>query len=167
MSIFNEEIKKKAEEMSKSDWIKVKDPEGNLLITKENPFVGRLIEHQYVEASNPRFGNEEGMKHILTWLTKEKGQVVKKRQSTTSWAFIHALAKAVDKGIQDFKFWFEYVQTAGGVKTVCRVVPIQKKEKAPPVVKPEEIPVIEEEEGTLGEPPPEEPPEIDVEDLPF
>lgn len=91
-----------------SEWVKVKDESGRIQITKENPFIGRLLKHEYVEADNPQYGNDEGKKHILTWFTRKEGEKKEVKQSTTSNWFMQKLMKAHDVAdTWDFKWWYE------------------------------------------------------------
>ncbi len=161
--IISKEIQKKVQSDGGSDYVRIKDDNGKIRINKKNPFVGRLLKHEYVDADNPRYGNDEGKKHKLTWLTRENGEKVKKKQSTTSSWFMQKLIDAhKESDSWDMKWWYEQ---RGPKKTVPHVEPYSPNELK------EEMPEEEEDSGSPHDfqagKDPDEAEDIDVSDLPF
>lgn len=104
---ISKEMQNKIEKDGGSDYVRIKDDNNKIIIDENNPFVGRLLEHEYVEASQPRYGNDEGKKHVLTWLTRENGEMVRKKQSTTSSWFMQRVIDAHNaEDTWDIKWWY-------------------------------------------------------------
>lgn len=169
---ISKKMRKKLEDSApKSDWVRIKDKNNKIIIDKDNPFIGRLLKHEYVEADNPKYGNDEGKKHILTWLTKEDGEKVKKKQSTTSDWFMRQLVEVNnDEDTWDFVWWYEQ---QGPKQTIPHVQAYEKSVPQPPEEEEEEPDFMPEKESNASDfeagkdPDDVDDDAIDVEKIPF
>lgn len=162
--IISDEIKKKVTQNGGSDFIDVKDENDQIIITENNPFVGRLLKHEYVEADDPRYGNDEGKKHVLTWLTRKNGEKVKKKQSTTSDWFMQKIIEVHDDhDTWDIKWWYEQ---RGPEKTIPHAEPY-KTTPEPPQEEPEAKESSGPNDWQAGQDPDKVEEDIDVDDIPF
>jgi len=123
--IFTEEEKNKLQKNTK--WIRKKDDNGQYILTKENPLIGRLI-HKEKRLKSKKYAQYEGEKeYVFIFIIKnEDGDYIKKKFNTSSDRLCAEMARYnVENDVRDFKIWYTQEPSGEGFTTTPHIVPYE------------------------------------------